>query len=156
VLLKDQATLEVSTSTSRHQSVPDLYDHRPATSHRSDGFGVFTTLTSSSVAGNKTLLHPDSPSYTLLPHVEPMWPSYSPHMMAALPQMSFPQFDGHHPKMWMAKCESYFDVFAIPGELWVKVAVMHFVGSVAFWLQSMDKSFAKHNRLNFASGVCPL
>jgi hypothetical protein len=90
VLLKDQATLEVSTSTSRHQSVPDLYDHRPATAYRSDGFGVVTTLTPSPVAGNKTLLHPDSPSSTLLPHVEPMWPSYSPHMMAALPQMSFP------------------------------------------------------------------
>lgn len=90
VLLKDQATLEVSTSTSRHQSVPDLYNHRPATAYRSDGFGVVTTLTPSPVAGNKTLLHPDSPSSTLLPHVEPMWPSYSPHMMAALPQMSFP------------------------------------------------------------------
>jgi hypothetical protein len=32
---------------------------------------------------------------------------------------------------------------------------MHFVGLVAFWLQSMDKSFAKHNGLNFAQRCVP-
>jgi hypothetical protein len=42
--------------------------------------------------------------------------------------------------MWKAKCESYFDVFAIPKEWWVKIATMHFVGSAAFWLQSVDQA----------------
>lgn len=37
-----------------------------------------------------------------------------------------------------AKCKYYFKVFAIAGELWVKIAIMHFVGSVAFWLKSVD------------------
>jgi hypothetical protein len=31
-----------------------------------------------------------------------------------------------------AKCESYFKVFAIAVELWVNIAIMHFVGSTTF------------------------
>lgn len=56
--------------------------------------------------------------------------------------------------MWKAKCESYFDVFAIPKEWWVKIATMHFVGSAAFWLQSVDQAIRLTPFTDFCSVVC--
>jgi hypothetical protein len=117
-----------------HRVAYDGYGHRSAQHHRGDGFGVVTTLTPPPVTGINQI-HPNSESaIPAAEHfVDPLLSSYTAHLAASLPQISFPQFDGHHPKMWKAKCESYFDVFSIPNHLWVKIASMHFVGSAAFW-----------------------
>jgi hypothetical protein len=55
-----------------------------------------------------------------------------------LPQMSFPLFDGSNPKLWKSRCETYFDYYVVPMEMWIRVVVMHFQGSALYWLQSME------------------
>lgn len=99
---------------------------------RSAGFRVVTTLTPPPVTCIPPLLQPNLSQTTMFQQSDPMMPAYPTQLMAALPQLNFPQFNGHHPKMWKAKCEPYFDVFAIDSTLWVKIATMHFVGSAAF------------------------
>ena len=55
----------------------------------------------------------------------------------------FPRFNGSNPKIWVKKCESYFDVYAVPTEYWVKLATMNFGGSAAFWMQSIEADLRK-------------
>lgn len=57
-------------------------------------------------------------------------------------------------KCGKAKCESYFEVFSIPTELWVEIATIHFVGSAAFWLQSMYQTIRRTPWPDFCSAVC--
>jgi hypothetical protein len=125
-----------------------------ATANRGAGFGVVTTLTPPPVKGNNLLPHLGFSAQPLNQAVHSSLSPYSANLAAALPNMSFPQFDGHHPKMWKVKSESYFEVFAIPSELWVKIATMNFVGSAAFWLQSMDPALRLTPWLDFCSAVC--
>lgn len=98
--------------------------HRLHDTHRSDGFGVVTTLTPRPVTGVQHFSISGSPINTAPHQLEPVLPTsvYPAHLTASLPNLSFPQFDGHHPKVWKTKCESYFEVFAISVELWVKIA----------------------------------
>jgi hypothetical protein len=99
---------------------------------RSYGFGVVTTLTPPLVTGIPPLLQPNLSQIATFQQSDPMMTAYPTQLMVALPQLNFPQFNGHHPKMWKAKHKPYFDVFAIDSTLWVKIATMHFVGSAAF------------------------
>jgi hypothetical protein len=55
-----------------------------------------------------------------------------------LPQMSFPVFDGSNPKLWRSRCETYFEYYVVPVEMWIRLATMHFEGPALFWLQSME------------------
>jgi hypothetical protein len=55
-----------------------------------------------------------------------------------LPPMNFPVFYGSNPKLWKSRCETYFEYYAIPVEMWIRMAVMHFEGSALYWLQSME------------------
>jgi hypothetical protein len=55
-----------------------------------------------------------------------------------LPKLNFLQFDGDNPKLWQSHCENYFDMYAVEQSLWVKVALIHFEGPAARWLQSVD------------------
>jgi hypothetical protein len=102
--------------------------------HGCAGFGVVTTLTPPPVTSIHPFLHNGFTQSYVPQHPEPTLPTYSTHLVAALPQLNVPQFDGHHPKMWKAKCESYFDVFARDNFLWVKIAAMHFARSTDFLL----------------------
>lgn len=40
------------------------------------------------------------------------------------------------PKLWLKHCESYFDIYVVPPNMWVKLAIMNFVGFAAFWYLS--------------------
>jgi hypothetical protein len=122
--------------------------------HRSDGFGVVTTLTPPLVKGTSKTSPLDAFHTPIVHTMDPDWALYQSRLAATLPQPNFPQFDGHHPKMWKTKCESYFDVFTIPRELWVKIATMHFVGSAAFWLQSSDPRLRLAQWSEFCAAVC--
>lgn len=124
------------------------------TNHRGAGFRVIHTLTPPPVKGTKTPPQFNfSNQYDPFQH-PPLLTNYSSSLAAALPNVNFPQFDGHHPKMWKTKCESYFEVFAVPREVWVKIATMHFGGSAAFWLQSMDPPIRLTPWPEFCSAVC--
>lgn len=49
-----------------------------------------------------------------------------------------PVFDGTNPKIWQHRYESYFELYAIPVEMWVKLDLMHFDGHATFRLQSAE------------------
>lgn len=104
--------------------------------NRSDGFGVVTTLTPPPVTGITSVPPLGSPVHSPMHIVgrggEQLMSPYYSQLAANLPQLNFPQFDGHHPKMWKAKSESYFEVFSTLPELWVKIATLHFTSSTAF------------------------
>lgn len=68
--------------------------------------------------------------------------------------MEIPKFDGMNPKLWKKNCESYFDVYAMPSEVWVKMAVMNFTGSAAFWSQSVE-TILKRCTLNWGCSQRP-
>jgi hypothetical protein len=54
-------------------------------------------------------------------------------------KINFPIFIGGDPQFWRLKCESCFDMSRVETSVWVKVASMHFEGSVARWLQSVER-----------------
>jgi hypothetical protein len=72
----------------------------------------------------------------------------------ALPQVEFPDFDGSVPKLWIKNCESYFDVYAVPEYVWVKIASMHLTGNAAFWAQSLEFPLQTLSWQAFCKLVC--
>jgi hypothetical protein len=42
-----------------------------------------------------------------------------------IPKMQFPVFDGSNPKIWIDKCNNYFNIYKINDPLKVKATVMH-------------------------------
>jgi hypothetical protein len=54
------------------------------------------------------------------------------------PSMAFPVFDGNNPKVWRQRCETYFDFYSVAKEMWIRMAIMNFVGTATFWLQLVD------------------
>jgi hypothetical protein len=66
-------------------------------------------------------------------------PGRSPLPRGALPNLSFPKFDGTHPKIWKEKCLDYFHIFDIHESMWVTAASLHFEDKAAKWLQVYRK-----------------
>jgi hypothetical protein len=60
------------------------------------------------------------------------------NIQGKLPILNFPQFDGYNPRLWQYHCENYFDMYAVDQSLWVNIALMHFEGPTAHWLQYVD------------------
>jgi len=58
----------------------------------------------------------------------------------ALPKMHFPQFDGSQPRIWIDKCENYFDIYSIPTNLQVTAATMHLQDNAAKWWQAYKQN----------------
>lgn len=40
--------------------------------------------------------------------------------------------------MWVKHSETFFEFYAVPREMWVRLAVLQFDGSAMFWLQSVE------------------
>ena len=49
-----------------------------------------------------------------------------------MPQLDFPKFSGTSPKFWIKQCDTYFDLYEVPPENWVKLAIINFTGTAAF------------------------
>jgi len=145
-LTKPAAAHLVAPSTEA-ASGPD--GHRDAHDHRGTGRGVVTTFVPSPVTGAKQI----APiSFSLID--APESPSSNQSWSALLPQLSFPSFDGSNPKIWKKKCENFFDIYAIPAYMWVKLSTMYFTGSAAFWLQAMETKFTSTSWDNLCQAVC--
>jgi len=122
--------------------------HHDNNSHRSAGAGagVDTTLVPPPVRG---AIQPYSPSpVTPVPFREfelsaASHISQSSNFSHTVPQLEFPKFDGTNPKIWIKRCENYFDICAVLPEHWVKLATMHFSGSAIFWMQSIELDLRK-------------
>jgi hypothetical protein len=61
----------------------------------------------------------------------------------AMPQLDFPKFNGTNPKLWIKQCDTYFDLYQIPVENWVKLATVNFSGTAAFWMQTVELNVRK-------------
>jgi hypothetical protein len=60
------------------------------------------------------------------------------HLGPAMPQIDFPKFSGTNPKLWIRQCETYFDLYHVPVQNWVKLATVNFTGPAEFWLQTIE------------------
>lgn len=72
----------------------------------------------------------------------------------AFPPLDSPQFDGSNPKLWIRKCETFFDIYSVAKHYWVGLATMNFIGSAAFWLQSIQSRSAKLSWEGLGSALC--
>uniref|UniRef100_J3LMY6 Retrotransposon gag domain-containing protein n=1 Tax=Oryza brachyantha TaxID=4533 RepID=J3LMY6_ORYBR len=56
-----------------------------------------------------------------------------------LAKLKFPTFSGTFPRLWITKCASYFEFYAMPTELWVPWASMHMEGRAQLWMWTYEK-----------------
>lgn len=120
--------------------------HRVDPWTREGDVGVVTTLLPPPGKGAPFFSSPSSsPPLCPQPHLPlgPHWESshaggISGGHTGRLPKLHFPSFDGENPKLWITRCEDYFDLYLVPPQLWIRVATMHFSSAAARWLQSVD------------------
>ena len=78
-------------------------------SHRSAGAGVVTTLVPPPVIGAGRFTNLTPIPFKGFDSAESIQCS---SLGSFIPHADFPKFDGSNPKIWVKKCESYFDVYA--------------------------------------------
>ena len=44
-----------------------------------------------------------------------------------VPKVAFPKFDGDNPKLWISRCEDYFELYNLDPSVWIKFSSMHFI-----------------------------
>ncbi|WVZ88489.1 hypothetical protein U9M48_035006 [Paspalum notatum var. saurae] len=132
------------------------YGHRVESAHRDDGYGGVYTMDHHPVKGAYTALpsHPPSPHKPLkVGHNS--WSSHGAGGSGGghtgrLPKLNFPVFDGENPKLWLRRSKDYFDLYDVDPNLWIRVAVMHFSGAAARWLQSVDAQLRACDWIGFS------
>ncbi|KAJ1288251.1 hypothetical protein BS78_02G076300 [Paspalum vaginatum] len=89
--------------------------HRVELNSWADGFGVVTTL--DHLPANGALPPPNSHSRVVgLDHSASGARAYGRDCDSGrgkLPKLHFPQFDGSQPKLWISRCEDYFDLYGV-------------------------------------------
>ena len=116
--------------------------HRDETHHRSDGSGVIYTLDPPPANGTKNGSPRPHPHSDFKFHHHTSCGSCS-HMSPAMPQLDFPKFSGTSPKFWIKQCDTYFDLYEVPPENWVKLATINFTGTATFWMQTIELNLKK-------------
>ena len=108
--------------------------------HRGTGHGVVTTIVPTPFKGANNALNITPVPFTLggIAHASSDSSVSLMNMHAALPQLPFPEFDGSSPRLWRKKCETYFELYAVPKSFWTKLATMFFIGPAVYWLQSLE------------------
>lgn len=76
---------------------------------------------------------PSSPSFAHAGNLDPSEGSSRNHWM---PKLDFPRFDGTYVRIWLDKCQSFFNLYQIPHGFKVQAASMHLTDSAAHWYQS--------------------
>lgn len=125
--------------------------HRVDNNYRDLGGGTVLIHTHVPVKGACSFSAPPSPKLRFqhdhlnwpLPRHNP--PPHDPPHTSRLPKLQFPVFEGENPKLWLSRCEDYFDMYHVPPDLCVRVAVSQIKGAAAGWTQSVD------SRLKYAS-----
>ncbi|CAD6268793.1 unnamed protein product [Miscanthus lutarioriparius] len=109
--------------------------HGVAHCHRRVGSGVGVTLEPPPVKGE-----PPTPPISPHGHASHHFNSCCGHHNFShnLPQLDFPKFNGSNPKLWIKQCESYFDLYYITPENWVKLGTINFTGTAACWMQTIE------------------
>jgi len=70
-----------------------------------------------------------------------------------LPKMQFPTFDGSNPRIWIDRCDNYFNIYSISENLQVPAAVMHLEGNAAKWWQAYKQNHTVSTWKNFCQVV---
>lgn len=52
------------------------------------------------------------------------------------PKHDFSRFDGTIPRIWLERCESYFELYRVPSHSWVTTAALYMEGLAVMWLQA--------------------
>jgi len=106
-------------------------DHGKGNLHRGSEFGVVYTAIPQPAPVTGATNPLNSPTLNL-PGSEHR--GLTLDLNAAMPQFSFPKFDGSNPKLWIKNCETFFDIYVVPEHRWVKLGTMNFTGSAQLWL----------------------
>ncbi|KAK3145235.1 hypothetical protein QOZ80_4AG0325910 [Eleusine coracana subsp. coracana] len=112
--------------------------HRVDQPSRELGFGHVYVQTQLPTNGAYEPSHPKSSRLFGSPHdvaagAPNFWGS-----LGHLPKMHFPKFNGDNPKLWISRCEDYFEMYMVDPVVWIRVAAMHFTDAAARWLQSVE------------------
>jgi len=116
--------------------------HRVDSSTREDGYGSVTTIihhpakgTFERLPSRSRVLPIDTP-----PRETPPLPGSrgAPGSTGRIPKLNFPLFDGDNPKVWLYRCESYFEMCSLDSSIWIPLAAMHMNGPAARWFQSVE------------------
>jgi len=127
--------------------------HHVEQNHREDDFGVVTTLLHPPVKGAY------DPT-TSLPHRARIYAEHSGSRVSnssglgsltgKLPKLNFPSFSGENPKLWLSRCETYFDMYHVESSAWIPVAAMFLTDSAARWFQSVELSLKSASWSDFS------
>jgi hypothetical protein len=55
-----------------------------------------------------------------------------------LPKLNFPTFTGDNPRLWLSRCENYFDMYNVEEFRWIQVASMYLNDATARWFLSVE------------------
>lgn len=121
--------------------VPGKIFHRQDLHHQSVGAEVVTILVPPPVKGANRFSNLSPVSFAGFNFVGSFSTVGSSGYV--VPQIEFPKFDGTNPKIWIKRCENFFEVCDIPDNHWVKLATMNFVSSAAFWMQTIEVNLCK-------------
>ena len=108
--------------------------HRVEQHYRDEGFGSVLIHTHVPVKG--ALSHSSPP-----PRANPVASGFSRDnpMLGKLPKLHFHRFDGENPKLWISRCEDYFEMYSVDSSYWVRLALNQLDGPAARWSQSVAK-----------------
>ncbi|KAH0720051.1 hypothetical protein KY290_006530 [Solanum tuberosum] len=70
------------------------------------------------------------------------------------PKWEFPSFEGHQPKVWLRKCERYFNLHRTADDLKVEVATLYLNGMTETWYNSMVLSVGVLTWVEFKEELC--
>lgn len=121
--------------------------HRMDSSSRDRRFGSVLTYTHVPVKGTLDASPPDPQFHRVHEQSGHRGSNFShqSNSMGKLPKLPFPVFVGDNPKLWLSRCESYFEMYHLDPSMWIQVATMPFDDAAARWFQSVE------HRLKYAS-----
>ncbi|KAK3146064.1 hypothetical protein QOZ80_3BG0261060 [Eleusine coracana subsp. coracana] len=62
-----------------------------------------------------------------------------------MPKLDFPRFDGTDARIWVDKCQAFFNLYQIPHGFKIQAAAMHLDGCAAHWYQSFKSLNPYHD-----------
>ncbi|CAO2034871.1 unnamed protein product [Urochloa humidicola] len=110
--------------------------HRFDKSYREGEIGSVTTILHPPI---KSTFSDSHPSPTFHTHIRAPYEKDRVHASGKLPKLPFPEFDGENPKLWISRCEDYFELFEVERNRWVKISAMYFSEAARRWLQSVEQ-----------------
>lgn len=115
---------------------------------------MVTTLHPSSASGHRAAPQLYTPPFKIQSHLNSGYFGSINSTGSMLPAVQFPVFDGSNPKIWQKRCESYFELYDVPCNTWVRLATMHFEGPAIFWLQFVESKIKHMSWDTLAFAVC--